>query len=94
MRRDKAIVEPLNCGIGRLDASGRCRLDEQTNWTKRAPEVEFATAEFVSFVKFEELVFMGKGDKRTKKGKIYRGSYGKRRPRKLKKTKPAPAKRA
>jgi 30S ribosomal protein S31 len=32
---------------------------------------------------------MGKGDKRTKKGKIYRGSYGKRRPRKLKKTKPA-----
>ena len=34
---------------------------------------------------------MGKGDKRTKKGKIYRGSYGKRRPRKLaKKAKPAP----
>jgi 30S ribosomal protein S31 len=32
---------------------------------------------------------MGKGDKRSKKGKIYRGSYGKRRPRKLKK-KPAP----
>lgn len=30
---------------------------------------------------------MGKGDKRTKKGKIFRGSYGKRRPRKLKKTK-------
>ena len=29
---------------------------------------------------------MGKGDKRTKKGKIYRGSYGKRRPGKLKKT--------
>jgi 30S ribosomal protein S31 len=27
---------------------------------------------------------MGKGDKRTKKGKIYRGSYGTRRPRKLK----------
>ena len=27
---------------------------------------------------------MGKGDKRTKKGKINRGSYGKRRPRKLK----------
>ena len=27
---------------------------------------------------------MGKGDKRTKKGKIYRGSYGKRRPGKLK----------
>ena len=33
---------------------------------------------------------MGKGDKRSKKGKIFRGSYGKRRPRKLKK-KPAPA---
>jgi len=35
---------------------------------------------------------MGKGDKRTKKGKIYRGSYGKRRPGKLKKApvKPAP----
>jgi 30S ribosomal protein S31 len=35
---------------------------------------------------------MGKGDKRSKKGKIYRGTYGKRRPRKKKK--PAPAKRA
>ena len=34
---------------------------------------------------------MGKGDKRTKKGKIYRGSYGKRRPGKLKtKVKSAP----
>jgi len=33
---------------------------------------------------------MGKGDKRTKKGKIYRGSYGKRRPRKLAKKKAAP----
>ncbi|HJQ21945.1 MAG TPA: 30S ribosomal protein THX [Gemmatimonadaceae bacterium] len=32
---------------------------------------------------------MGKGDKRTKKGKIYRGTYGKRRPRKLKKKTPA-----
>ncbi len=38
---------------------------------------------------------MGKGDKRSKKGKIFRGSYGKRRPRKLKnKPKAAPAKRA
>ncbi len=27
---------------------------------------------------------MGKGDKRSKKGKIYRGSYGKRRPHKKK----------
>jgi 30S ribosomal protein S31 len=25
---------------------------------------------------------MGKGDKRTKRGKIYRGSYGKTRPKK------------
>jgi 30S ribosomal protein S31 len=30
---------------------------------------------------------MGKGDKRTKKGKIFRGSYGKSRPRKRKKQK-------
>lgn len=37
---------------------------------------------------------MGKGDKRTKKGKIYRGTYGKRRPRKLAKKKATPAKRA
>jgi 30S ribosomal protein S31 len=35
---------------------------------------------------------MGKGDKRSKKGKIYRGSYGKRRPRKVKKK--APVKKA
>ena len=34
---------------------------------------------------------MGKGDQRTKKGKIFNRSYGKRRPRKLKaKTKAAP----
>jgi 30S ribosomal protein S31 len=26
---------------------------------------------------------MGRGDKRSKKGKIFRGSYGKRRPGKL-----------
>ena len=30
---------------------------------------------------------MGKGDKRTKRGKIYRGTYGKWRPRKKKKDK-------
>jgi 30S ribosomal protein S31 len=36
---------------------------------------------------------MGKGDKRTKKGKIFRGSFGKRRPRKVKKT-PVAKKRA
>lgn len=29
---------------------------------------------------------MGKGDKKTKRGKIFRGSYGKLRPRKKKKT--------
>jgi 30S ribosomal protein S31 len=27
---------------------------------------------------------MGKGDKRTRKGKIFKGSFGKKRPRKLK----------
>jgi 30S ribosomal protein S31 len=31
---------------------------------------------------------MGKGDKRSRRGKIYRGSYGKTRPRRKKK--PAP----
>jgi len=30
---------------------------------------------------------MGKGDKRTRKGKIYKGSYGKRRPHRVKKKK-------
>jgi 30S ribosomal protein S31 len=30
---------------------------------------------------------MGKGDKRTRRGKIYRGSYGKRRPQRTKKKK-------
>ena len=33
---------------------------------------------------------MGKGDKRTRKGKIYRGSYGNRRPHRQRKK---PAKR-
>jgi 30S ribosomal protein S31 len=30
---------------------------------------------------------MGKGDKRTKRGKIYKGSYGKTRPHRVKKKK-------
>jgi 30S ribosomal protein S31 len=30
---------------------------------------------------------MGKGDKRTRKGKIYKGSYGKKRPQRIKKKK-------
>ena len=32
---------------------------------------------------------MGKGDKRTRRGKIYKGSYGKRRPHRTKKKKAA-----
>ncbi|MFZ1908477.1 MAG: 30S ribosomal protein THX [Burkholderiales bacterium] len=28
---------------------------------------------------------MGKGDKRTRRGKIYKGSYGKKRPQRTKK---------
>lgn len=35
---------------------------------------------------------MGKGDKRTRRGKIYKGSYGKKRPGRPAK-KPAKAKR-
>jgi 30S ribosomal protein S31 len=33
---------------------------------------------------------MGKGDRRTRKGKIYRGSYGKTRLQRVKKKKKAP----
>jgi 30S ribosomal protein S31 len=36
---------------------------------------------------------MGKGDRRTRKGKIYRGSYGKTRPGRPAKKKPAPKSR-
>jgi 30S ribosomal protein S31 len=38
---------------------------------------------------------MGKGDKRTLRGKIYKGSYGNARPHKVRKafSKPAPAKK-
>ena len=32
---------------------------------------------------------MGKGDKRTRRGKIYRGSFGKKRPHAARKTKVA-----
>lgn len=32
---------------------------------------------------------MGKGDQRSKRGKIYRGTFGKRRPRKAPKTRPS-----
>ena len=31
---------------------------------------------------------MGKGDKRTRRGKIYKGSYGKKRPHRVKKKAP------
>ena len=37
---------------------------------------------------------MGKGDKRSRKGKIYNRSFGKRRPRKVKKNKKAAPKKA
>jgi 30S ribosomal protein S31 len=33
---------------------------------------------------------MGKGDKRTRRGKIYKGSYGKKRPGRVKKPSKAP----
>jgi len=33
----------------------------------------------------KEVLKMGKGDKRTKKGKIWHGSFGKTRPKKAKK---------
>ena len=39
------------------------------------------------------VLTMGKGDKRSKKGKIYRGTYGKRRRRKKRKAKTAAAPR-
>jgi 30S ribosomal protein S31 len=35
---------------------------------------------------------MGKGDKRTRKGKIYKGSYGKSRPGRVKKKNKKPGK--
>ncbi|UCE51447.1 MAG: 30S ribosomal protein THX [Desulfobacterales bacterium] len=35
---------------------------------------------------------MGKGDKKTKRGKIFRGTYGVRRPRKKKKKSEAKSK--
>ena len=40
---------------------------------------------FVNSKLQEEKGFMGKGDKRTKKGKIFSKSYGVKRPRKKKK---------
>jgi 30S ribosomal protein S31 len=35
---------------------------------------------FRSTTTFTRITAMGKGDKRSKKGKIFRGSFGKRRP--------------
>jgi len=34
---------------------------------------------------------MGKGDQRSRRGKIWRGTFGKRRPKKSKSATPAPA---
>lgn len=36
---------------------------------------------------------MGKGDTRTRRGKIYNGSHGKKRPGRIKKDKPVPVTR-
>jgi len=35
--------------------------------------------------KYQILIIMGRGDKKTKKGKIFQGSFGKSRPHKTKK---------
>ena len=45
------------------------------------------------FFSIKKKVIMGKGDKKTKKGKIFKGSFGKSRPAKPAK-KAAPAKKA
>ena len=37
---------------------------------------------------------MGKGDQRSRRGKIWRGTFGKRRPKKSKSAAPAPAETA
>jgi ribosomal small subunit protein bTHX len=37
---------------------------------------------------------MGKGDRRSRRGKLFRGSHGKRRPHRLKKAQPASGPRA
>jgi 30S ribosomal protein S31 len=42
-----------------------------------------------SFYKNNKFIFMGRGDAKTKKGKIFSGSFGKSRP-----AKPAAAKKA
>jgi 30S ribosomal protein S31 len=44
--------------------------------------------DFISKLNYTD---MGKGDKKTRKGKIAMGSFGKRRPHNLKKHKPAEA---
>lgn len=41
---------------------------------------------FFNFVEQLNYITMGKGDKKSKRGKINNGSYGKRRPRKSSKT--------
>jgi len=37
------------------------------------------------FYNYRKKKFMGKGDKKTKKGKIFKGSFGKSRPANVKK---------
>ena len=38
---------------------------------------------------FKKTIIMGRGDKKTKKGKIFKGSFGKSRPANVKKATPA-----
>jgi 30S ribosomal protein S31 len=43
-----------------------------------------AHADPTKFFHHAEFCAMGKGDKRTRRGKIFKGSFGKRRPKKPK----------
>ena len=47
--------------------------------------INFAIRNILTKHKYK-LIIMGKGDKRTKRGKLFSGTYGKSRPRKKVKT--------
>ena len=63
------------------------------SYLKLRQSTELFLWELITFAQTINTPNMGRGDKKTKKGKIFKGSFGKVRPARIKKAKAAPEKK-
>ena len=59
-------------------------LKKPGTWVMRSAGIEAWSGSDFNNISREENAYMGKGDRRTKRGKLFRKSYGVKRPRKKK----------